>query len=122
MADFTIPGTWTYDGSKDGVQTRFRVSGHTTQENYLVIFDRKVPEQVNGGFSKPGYRVRIIRSFVDADSVPLPSKAVVDTNITWPIEATASDVKAMITLLGTVFGDAELASDIVDDQLLPGLA
>jgi hypothetical protein len=77
---------------------------------------------VNGGFSKPGYRVRIIRSFVDADSVPLPSKAVVDTNITWPIEATASDVKAMITLLGTVFGDAELASDIVDDQLLPGLA
>jgi hypothetical protein len=118
MADFTVPGTWTFDGATQN-QSVYRVSGHTTQENYLVIFDRKVPVAQNGGFSKPSVRTRIIRSFVDADSMPLSSKAVVDVNISWPLEASATDVKAMVTLLGTIFGDAEIASDFVDDQDIP---
>lgn len=120
MADFTVPGTWTPDGTKDGTQTRYRVTGHTTQENYLVIFDRKVPVLTNGVYSKPSVRTRIIRSFVDADSVPLSSKAVCDVNISWPLEAPAADVKAMVNLIGTIFGDVEIASDFVDDQDIPG--
>jgi hypothetical protein len=120
MADFTVPGTWTYDGSANQNQSTYRVSGHTAQENYLVIFDRKVPvTNGDGTFSKPAVRVRIQRSFLDADSKPMSSKALVDTNITWPMEATASDVKAMVTLLGTIFGDAEIASDFVDDLVIP---
>lgn len=119
MADFTVPGTWTYDGSKGQDQSTFRVSGHTTQENYIVVFDRKRSEQINGSFSKPGYRVRIIRSFVDGDLVPLSSKAVADVNITWPIAAPAASVKAMVSLIGTIFSDIELPSDAVDDQIIP---
>lgn len=121
MADFTVPGTWTFNGANGANQTSFRVSGHTTAENYLVIFDRKPQSVVNGSFTKPAMRTRIIRSFVDTDGKPLASKAVVDVNISWPVEAAASDVKAMVTLLGTIFGDAEIASDFVDDQVIPGL-
>lgn len=120
MADFTVPATWTPDGTKDGTQTRYRVSGHTTQENYLVIFDRKVPALSNGVYSKPSIRTRIIRSFVDADSNPLDSKAVVDITISWPLAAPAADVKAMVDLIGTIFSDIEIASDFVDDQDIPG--
>lgn len=120
MADFTVPGTWTYDGSANQNQSTYRVSGHTTQENYLVVFDRKVPvANGNGTFSKPSVRVRIIRSFVDADSVPLSSKAVCDVNISWPLEAAAADVKAMVNLIGTIFSDIEIASDFVDDLDIP---
>lgn len=120
MADFTVPGTWTYDGSANQNQSTYRVSGHTTQENYLVIFDRKVPvANGDGTFSKPSVRTRVIRSFLDGDSKPLPSKAVADVNISWPLEADATDVKAMVTLLGTIFGDAEIASDFVDDLDIP---
>jgi hypothetical protein len=120
MADFTVPGTWTKDGNANQNQTIYRVSGHTVQENYLVIFDRKVPSLVNGSFTKPSVRVRIIRSFLDADNVPLTQKAVVDINISWPLEASATDVKAMVDLVGTVFSDAEIASDFVDDLRIPG--
>lgn len=119
MADFTVPGTWTYDGSANANQSTYRVTGHTTQENYLVIFDRKIPVAVNGTFSSPSVRVRVIRSFVDGSSVPLAKKAVCDVNITWPLEAPAADVKAMVDLLGTIFGDAEIASDFIDDQDIP---
>lgn len=120
MADFTVPGTWTYDGSANQNQSTYRVSGHTTQENYLVVFDRKVPvANGNGSFSKPSVRVRVIRSFVDADSVPLASKAVADVNISWPLEAAAADVKAMVDLIGTIFSDVEIASDFVDDLDIP---
>jgi hypothetical protein len=120
MADFTVPGTWTYDGSANQNQSTYRVSGHTAQSNYIVIFDRKVPvTNGDGTFSKPAVRVRIQRSFVDASSVPLSSKALVDVNITWPLEASATSVKAMVTLLGTIFGDAEIASDFIDDLDIP---
>lgn len=120
MADFTVPGTWTLDGTKNGTQSTFRVSGHTVQENYLVIFDKKLPSVVNGEFTKPSIRVRIIRSFVDVDGKPMAHKAVIDTNISWSLEHTASDVKAMVDLLGTIFGDVEIASDFIDDMDLPG--
>jgi len=119
MADFTVPGTWTHNGNNGSDQSVYKVSGHTTQENYLVIFDRKVPQPVNGGFTKPSVRVRIIRSFVDSNDEPLSSKAVVDVNISWPIAAPVASVKAMVTLLGTIFGDAEIASDFVDDLDIP---
>lgn len=120
MADFTVPGTWTYDGSANQNQSTYRVLGHTTQENYLVIFDRKVPvANGDGTFSKPSVRNRIIRSFLDLDGKPLASKAVVDVNISWPLEADAADVKAMVTLLGTIYGDVEIASDFVDDLDIP---
>jgi hypothetical protein len=119
MADFTVPGTWTYDGSANQHQSIYKVDGHSVQENYLVIFDRK-PAVLNGStYSRPSYRIRVQRSFVDGSSVPLKSKAIIDCNITWPVEASATAVKAMITLLGTIFGDAELASDIVDDLDIP---
>lgn len=121
MADFTVPGTWTYNGSANANQTSFRVSGHTAAENYLVIFDRKPQTSVNGKFTKPSMRARIIRSFVDANGVPLVSKAVTDVNHSWPVEAPASDVKAMLTLLGTIFSDANIAANWVDDQIIPGL-
>lgn len=119
MADFTVPGTWTYDGSANANQSTYRVSGHSTTENYLVIFDRKVPVASNGVYSAPQVRTRIIRSFVDSNGVPLAKKAVVDTTITWPLEATASDIKAMIDLNGDIYGDAEIASDFVDDLDIP---
>lgn len=119
MADFTVPGTWTYDGSANQNQSTYRVAGHTTQENYLVVFDRKVPALVNGVLSKPAVRTRIIRSFLDTDGNPMPQKAVVDVNVTWPLAAAAADVKAMLTLLGTMFSDAEIASDFVDDLDIP---
>lgn len=120
MADFTVPGTWTLEGTKNGTQSTYRVSGHTVQENYLVIFDRKYPVVVNGEFTKPSVRVRIIRSFLDADSKPIQSKAVIDTNISWSLEHSATDVKAMVTLLGTIFSDVELPSDLIDDIDIPG--
>jgi hypothetical protein len=119
VADFAVPGTWTYDGSANQNQSIYRVTGHTTQSNYLVIFDRKVPQLVGGEFTKPSVRVRIIRSFVNGSGVPLEQKAVVDTNISWPLAAVAADVKAMVTLLGVVFSDANIASDIVDDLDIP---
>lgn len=119
MADFTVPGTWTFDGATAN-QSTYRVSGHTTQENYLVVFDRKLASvNSNGTFSKPSMRVRVIRSFLDGNSEPLTSKAVCDVNISWPLEASASSVKAMVDLLGTIFGDAEIASDFIDDQDIP---
>lgn len=120
MADFTVPGSFTKDGNANQNQTIYRVTGHTTQENYLVIFDRKVPSLVNGSYTKPSVRVRIIRSFLDADSKPLPQKAVCDVNMSWPLEASATSVKAMIDLIGTIFGDVEIASDFVDDLRIPG--
>lgn len=119
MADFTVPGTWTYDGSANQNQSIFRVTGHTTQENYLVIFDRKVPSLVNGAYTKPSVRVRIIRTFLDTNSVPLDQKAVVDINISWPLAAPVASVKAMVTLIGTIFSDVEIASDFVDDLDIP---
>lgn len=119
MADFTVPGTWTYDGSANANQSTYRVSGHTTAENYLVVFDRKVPVASNGSYSNPGTRVRVIRTFVDANGVPLSKKAIADVNITWPLEANATKVKAMVSLLGTIFSDAEIASDFVDDLDIP---
>lgn len=120
MADFTVPGTWTYDGSANQNQSTFRVDGHSVTENYLVVFDRKIPALSNGGtFSKPGVRVRIIRSFVDGDSNPLTQKAVADVDISWPLAAPAADVKEMVDLIGTVFSDAEIASDFVDDLDIP---
>lgn len=119
MADFTVPGTWTFDGATAN-QSTYRVTGHTAQENYLVIFDRKLSSvNSNSTFSKPSVRVRIIRSFLDSNGVPLSSKAVVDTNISWPLEASATSVKAMVTLLGTIFSDVEIASDFIDDQDIP---
>jgi hypothetical protein len=119
MADFTVPGTWTFDGSANQNQSTYRVSGHTTQENYLVIFDRKPPVQQNGAYTKPSVRVRVIRSFKDADDVPLASKAVCDVSIAWPLEAPAASVIAMVDLLGTIFGDVEIASDFIDDLDIP---
>lgn len=119
MADFTVPGTWTFDGSANANQSIYRVSGHTTKENYLVIFDRKIPVLANGVWSKPAVRVRIQRTFVDGDGIPLTAKALIDTEISWPLEASATSVKAMVTLLGTIFGDAEIASDFIDDLDIP---
>jgi hypothetical protein len=118
MADFTVPGTWTFDGATLN-QSIYRVTGHTVQENYLVIFDRKLSVANVSGFSKPSVRVRIIRSFVDGDSVPLSSKAVCDINMSWPQAAPAASVIAMVDLIGTIFSDVEVASDFVDDQDIP---
>lgn len=119
MADFTVPGTWTYDGSANQNQSIYRVSGHTVQENYLVIFDRKVPSLVNGSYTKPSVRVRIIRSFLDADDVPLSQKSVADYNLSWPLEAPAASVKAQNDLMGTILSDVEISSDFVDDLDIP---
>lgn len=119
MADFAVPGTWTYDGSANQNQSIYRVTGHTTQENYLVVFDRKVPSLVNGDFTKPSVRVRIIRTFLNGSGVPLDQKAVCDVNISWPLAASATSVKAMVTLIGTIFSDANIASDFIDDQDIP---
>lgn len=121
MADFTVPGTWTHDGDTLN-QSIYRVSGHTAQENYLVIFDRKLSVASNGSFSKPSYRVRVIRSFLDANSVPISSKAVFDGNMSWPSDLSSSqitDVKAMLTLVGAIYSDVEFPSDVVDDQRIP---
>lgn len=119
MADFAVPGTWTWNGNNGSDQSVYRVTGHTTNENYLVMFDRKVPQQTATGFTKPSVRVRIIRSFVDGTLKPLSSKAVCDINISWPTAAPVASVKAMVTLIGTIFGDVNLASDIVDDLRIP---
>jgi hypothetical protein len=119
MADFAVPGTWTFNGTNGSDQSVYRVTGHTTQENYLVIFDRKVPVANGSGFSKPAVRVRVVRTFIDANSEPLDSKAVCDVNISWPLAASATSVKAMVTLLGTIFSDANIASDFVDDLDIP---
>lgn len=119
MADFAVPGTWTHNGNNGSNQSTYRVTGHTTAENYTVVFDRKVPEQTSTGFTKPSVRVRIIRSFVDGSGVPLSSKALCDVNISWPIAAPVASVKAMVTLLGTIFSDANIASDFVDDLDIP---
>lgn len=118
MADFAVPGTWTYDGSANQNQSIYRVAGHTTQENYLVIFDRKVPALVDGVYTKPSVRTRIIRSFLNG-TVPVAQKAVVDVNISWPLEANVTSVKAMVTLLGTIFSDVNIASDYIDDLDIP---
>jgi hypothetical protein len=119
MANFAVPGTWTFDGTNGSSQSTYRVSGHTTQENYLVVFDRKVAVLQNGVYSKPSFRVRIIRSFLDSDSVPLPQKAVVDVSISWPLAAPSASVRAMISLIGTIFSDANLDEDVVDLQRIP---
>lgn len=119
MADFTVPGTWTYDGSANANQSTYRVSGHTAVENYLVIFDRKPMVATNGVFSKPSIQTRIIRSFVDGDGVPLSQKAVAKFNLEWPAAAAAADIKAMVDLMGDVLSDAEIASDFVDDLDIP---
>jgi hypothetical protein len=119
MADFTVPGTWTYDGSENRNQSTYLVSGHTVQENYLVIFDRKQPVAVNGSFSKPQARIRTIRTFLDSDGNPMLAKAIVDTTISWDLSHPAADVKAMVNLQGTIFSDAELASDLIDDLDIP---
>jgi hypothetical protein len=118
LADFAVPGTWTYDGSANANQSIYRVTGHTTQENYLVIFDRKIPVLSGGSYSKPQVRVRIIRSFL-VGSVPSTVKAVVDVNMSWAIEHDATKVKAMLTLLGVIFSDVNIASDFIDDQDIP---
>lgn len=120
MADFTVPATWTHDGNDGSNQSVFYVTAdHTPAETYLIIFSRKKSVVVNGNFTKPSYRIRIIRSFVDADGNPLAAKAVIDTNMSWPFAADATKVKAMVTLNGAIFGDIELASDIVDSQRIP---
>jgi hypothetical protein len=119
MADFTVPGTWTYDGSANANQSTYKVSGHTSVENYLVIFDRKPLTVVNGIFSKPSVSVRIIRSFVDSDGAPFSQKAVARFTLDWPAAAAAADIKAMVDLMGDVLSDAEIASDFVDDLDIP---
>lgn len=120
MAAFTVPVTWSHDGNDGTDQSVFFVTAsHSVTENYLIVFTRKRSQAVNGGFSKPSYRIRIIRSFVDGDGVPLKSKAVIDTNMSWPVEADASEVKAMVTLNGAIWSDTGLDEDIVDQQLIP---
>jgi hypothetical protein len=119
MADFTIPGTWTPDGDTPN-QSIFRVDGHTAKENYLVIFDRKVSVAVNGTHSKPSFRIRIIRSHVNADDEPLSTKTVGDTTFSWPTDIVdIADVKEVIALMGSILSDAELPSDIADDLIIP---
>lgn len=119
MANFAVPGTWTFNGTNGSDQSTYRVTGHTTNENYLVVFDRKVPQQTATGFTKPSFRVRIIRSFVDVSLKPLSSKALVDIQSSWPTAAPAASVKAMITLVGTIFSDVNLPADIVDLLRIP---
>lgn len=119
MADFAVPGTWTFNGSNGSDQSTYRVTGHTTAENYLVVFDRKFPQQTADGFTKPSCRVRVIRTFIDTAGKPLSSKALCDVQISWPISAPVASVKAMVTLLGTIFSDVNIASDFVDDLRIP---
>lgn len=120
MADFTIPVTWAHEGNDGQDKSVFSViADHTTTENYLIVFTRKRIQAVNGQWTKPSWRCRIIRSFVDADGLPLSQKAVVDTQCSWPSAAPAADVKAMITLNGAIFSDVELPADVVDQQRIP---
>lgn len=120
MANFAVPGTWTFNGTaNNSQQSVYKVTGHTTAENYLVIFDRKVPSLVNGALTKPSVRIRIIRSFVNGSGVPLSSKAVTDLQQSWPVEADATKVKAMLTLMATTLSDVNIAVDLVDLQRIP---
>lgn len=119
MADFTVPGTWTFDGSANANQSTYRVSGHTATENFLVIFDRKPLTAVNGTFTKPQIGFRVIRSFTDANGAPLSQKAVLRYNLEWPTGATAAEVKAMMDVAEAIVIDAEIPSDFVDDLDIP---
>lgn len=118
MADFTVPATWTFDGdTKD--QSVFRVDGHTATENYIVVFDRKQLSSNGNGFTRPSYRVRVIRSFTNDDGEPVEGKAVVDCNMSWPAAAPAASVKAMLGTLEDFLSDTETQSDVVDDLDIP---
>lgn len=120
MPNFAIPAAWEEDGSTGSSQIVYVVTpDHTSSENYQVLFDRKVPVYSNGSWSMPTYRIRIRRTFVDGDGAPIAGVGLVDCQMRWPTEATAADVKAMVTLLGTISGDANLAADVVDLQRLP---
>lgn len=120
MANFAVPGTWTHDGNNGQDQSVFYVTAsHTTTENYLIIFDRKKISPVNGGFTNPSFRTRVIRSHVDADSLPLPKKSIIDTQMSWHPSAPAADVKAMVTVNGALWSDVNLPADIVDLIRIP---
>lgn len=120
MANFTIPAAWEFDGDVGNSQVSYIVTpDHTVQENFHVIFDRGVPQKNGTKYSNPSYRVRIRRTFVDADGVPFDSMAVFDGTLRWPLAASAADIKAMVTLVGSIFSDVNLPADIVDLQRLP---
>lgn len=120
MANFTVPADWELDGSTGNSQVVYiKTPDHTVTENFQVVFDRKVPQSVNGRFTSPEYRVRVRRTFVDADGVPMSAVALADLTIRWPQAADAADVKAMITELKDILTDAEFNSDVVDSLRLP---
>lgn len=118
MAHFTIPAGWELDTQADN-QVVFTVTGHTATENYQVLFDKK-PMRNNGGkFTTPEYRIRIRRTFVDAEGNPLSTVCLFDSNLRWHPAAAAADIKAMVDLAGDIFSDVNLAADIVDQMYLP---
>jgi len=119
MADFAVPGTWTFDGSANANQSQYRVSGHTAMEPYVVQFSRKPLTSNNGVFSKPAVRVRIYRGYLDAAGKPMAQKCDADINISWPAGSDATKNKAVVTLIGTIFADVNLASDLIDDLDIP---
>lgn len=120
MANFTVPADWELDGQTGNSQLVYiKTPDHTVAENFHVIFDRKVPQSVNGKLTTPEFRIRMRRTFVDADGVPLPSVALADLTIRWPSAADAAKVKAMITELKDVLTDVEFNSDVVDSLRLP---
>lgn len=120
MADYLVPEGWKFDGSaNNGNQTTFKLPGHTVANPYMAIFDRRVPQVVNGSFTTPSYRVRVIRGFSDAEGNPLSTRCVIDCNIRWPFGATNADVMSAVGVMGTLLSDALLQDDIVVEQLLP---
>lgn len=119
MANFTIPGTWSFDGSVGNTQVTYVVDGHTVTENYQVLFDRKVPQSQNGSYTPASYRIRIRRTDLDANGDPVEGVAVADLTIRWPYLFEAAKVKAMIGLMQTTLADANIQADIVDLQRLP---
>jgi hypothetical protein len=114
-----IPGTWTYEGPNGQDETVFSVTGHTTTENFFVKFLRRYPSVANGLFTKPYWKMRVTRSFVDTDGVPFSQKAQGEFSITWPSAATAADIKAMVAEFATILSDASAQADIVDTMTIP---
>lgn len=116
MADFIIPASWKFDGSKDADTVRYLLPGHSVLTPHFAIIDRKVPVAAGG---VPQYRIRFFEGFVDTDDVTISTRNTVELTCRWPQSAPEANVIANIALMGTLCSNVNLQSNIVHEQLLP---
>lgn len=118
----SLPTSLSYAGATGADSVTYTVTGHTTQEPFFVIFDRRTAryDKKTNSWSKPYTRCRIHKKFADSNGVPREEDALLELNLRWGIGGPAeADVTAMVAILSAILGDAAFVADFFTAQRLP---